>query len=118
MNKDENNIYHESPVRTVESMLEPTEFIKEWKYKTENLLILAHIKQQGNLDDKEIGKSWTLLAKGILDACKIIERLNTEIKTRDELLNRVYNYTFNLNPDIKAKIEHLQDKESKNESTP
>ena len=38
---------------------------------------------------------------------KEIDRLTEELKARNSLLNKIYNYSFNLNPDIKKEIEQV-----------
>jgi len=46
------------------------EFTKEWRNKAENLLVLSHLAEEGKTDvSTDTGKSWTLLAQGLLKAC-------------------------------------------------
>ena len=70
----------------VEAEPEPTELSKTWRYKATNLRVLAHVKQKGNAEDKKVGKSWELLAEGILELCAEIDRLTEELKAKDEAL--------------------------------
>lgn len=67
----------------------PAEFTKQWRHKAENILVLAHVKQQGNKEDQEVGKSWTLLAKGILDLCAEIDRLKVELDKKETIIEQV-----------------------------
>jgi len=67
--------------KVLESEPEPTEFTQKWRNKAENLLVLAHVKQNGNREeDKDIGKTWTILAGVILEACDTMDRLTAENK--------------------------------------
>jgi len=57
---------------------EPIKLTEEWKNKAKNILVLAHIKEQ---EDMEVAKSWTFLSRGILELCKEIDRLMAENKS-------------------------------------
>lgn len=48
-----------------------SKFTKEWRNKAQNLLVFAHLAESGKCADitKDVGKSWTLLAKALLEAC-------------------------------------------------
>ena len=73
----------------VEAEPEPTELSKTWRYKATNLRVLAHVKQKGNAEDKKVGKSWELLAEGILELCAEIDRLTAELKAKDEEIKQL-----------------------------
>jgi len=66
---------------------EPREFTKEWRYKASNVAVLAHVKEGSPIAaDKEVGKSWRLLAKGMLEACDLLDEANTEIERLKEAI--------------------------------
>ena len=60
------------------------EFTKNWRNKAQNLLVISHLAEEGKTDvSKDTGKSWTLLAKGLLEAC---DRLDSAEASKADLL--------------------------------